>query len=860
MEETVSNAHKKKYDPHAIEEKWQKVWEKDKTFKCEIDHSKEKYYILDMLPYPSGDGLHIGHPVGYTATDVLARYKRQLGFNVLHPMGWDSFGLPAEQYAIRTGVHPRVTTEKNIQNIRKQLKRIGFSYDWDREIKTSGPEFYKWTQFLFAKLYEKGLAYQADLLVNFCPALGTVLSNEEVIDGKSEVGGHPVERRPLRQWVLKITKYADRLLDDLEDLDWPEGIKKLQRNWIGKSTGANVYFTEDKTQETLVTYTTAHHTLFGVSFLVLAPEHPLVKKITSKEQKASVEAYVQEAANKSDLERTELSKDKTGVWSGAFCINPVNGKKIPVWIADYVLSTYGTGAVMGVPGHDPRDFEFAKKFNIEIQTVIHPEKPTGEQSLEEEIEAIELHTECMTSIGKMANSKSEHLDLNGLSVEKAKAKALEFLEENLKGEKTTNYKLRDWLFSRQRYWGEPIPILHFEDGTLRALEPDELPLLPPEDICYKPSKTGKSPLAKATDWVEITDPKTGKKAFRETNTMPQWAGSCWYFLRYLDPKNDQEPFSKESEKYWMPVDLYVGGAEHAVLHLLYARFWHKVLYDCGLVSTKEPFGALRNQGVVTARSYKNAKNSYVRTADVIQEGKQYLHKETKERLSSQIEKMSKSKLNGLSPDDVIEEFGADALRLYELFMAPLDKEKVWNIDGIQGCHRFLGRFYELFNSGKLSDVESPEALKIGHTLVKGVEADYKLLQFNTAISKLMIFVNQMIKLPEYPKSVLLMAIQCLYPMAPHLACELWAKLGQEEPLEYFPFCKWDDKYLVESTATYVVQVNGKLRGKFDHPIDQPQEEITNQAKAHPQVKKYLDEGNLVKTIFVPNKLINFVVK
>lgn len=858
MKDPYSTTHKKKYDPQVIEQKWQKKWESEKTFKCEVDHSKEKYYILDMLPYPSGDGLHIGHPVGYTATDILARYKRQLGFNVLHPMGWDSFGLPAEQYAIRTGVHPRVTTEKNIDNIRRQLKRLGFSYDWDREVKTSGPEFYKWTQWLFTKLYEKGLAYEADLLVNFCPELGTVLANEEVIDGKSEVGGHPVERRPLRQWVLKITQYADRLLEGLKTLDWPEGIKKLQRNWIGKSDGANVYFIEETTQEALIAFTTSHHTLFGVTFVVIAPEHPLVKKITSKEQKASVEAYVKEALNKSDLERTELVNEKCGVWSGAFCKNPINGKKVPIWIADYVLYHYGTGIVMGVPAHDERDFEFAQKYHIEIQPVIYPFQT--DENCSDTIQKIEGKELCYTEEGILVHSDAKELSLNGLAIEVAKEKVLNFLEKNLKGERTIHYKLRDWLFSRQRYWGEPIPVLHLEDGTIRTLGLDELPLLPPEDICYKPSPSGESPLAKAKGWVEIRDPKTGKKAFRETNTMPQWAGSCWYYLRYLDPQNDKEPFSKEAENYWMPVDLYIGGAEHAVLHLLYARFWHKVFYDCGLVSTDEPFQALKNQGMVTARSFKNKKNAYVATQDVLEEEGEFFHKETKEKLSSQIEKMSKSKLNGLTPDEVVDEYGADTLRLFVMFLAPLDKEKVWNREGLQGCFRFLNRFFDLCTSENLSDVETPEALKYGHALVQGIEVDFEEFQFNTAISKLMIFVNQMSKLSEHPRSILSMAIQCLYPLAPHIACELWELLGRTEPLESFSFCKWDPKFLIETTATYVVQINGKLRGKFELGVDLSEKEIIAQAHAHPGVQKHLGGKEVIKTIYVPNKLLNFVVK
>ncbi|MCH9634706.1 MAG: Leucine--tRNA ligase [Chlamydiae bacterium] len=856
----TSKETKKKYDPEAIELKWQKRWEEEKTFKCEIDPSKKKYYILDMLPYPSGDGLHIGHPVGYTATDVLARYKRQLGFNVMHPMGWDSFGLPAEQYAVRTGVHPRITTEKNISNIRRQLKRIGFSYDWDREIKTSDPQFYKWTQYLFTKLYEKGLAYEADLLVNFCPALGTVLSNEEVIDGKSDIGGHPVERRPLRQWVLKITEYAERLLTDLEDLDWPEGIKKLQRNWIGKSLGVNVTYIEEKTQEKISVYTTRPDTLFGATFLVLSPEHPLVKSITTKAQKPAVDAYIKEVALKSDIERTELAKDKSGVSTGAFCINPLNGERIPIWVADYVLMSYGTGAVIGVPGgQDLRDFEFAKKFNLLIHPVVHPVKAPENLSLEEAIRQIDNLEICYLGEGALVNSQSESLNLNGLRKEEAKKRVIEFLEETGYGEATVNYKLRDWLFSRQRYWGEPIPILHFEDGTKRALDIDELPLMSPEVTCYQPSKTGKSPLENVRDWVEVTDPKSGKKALRETNTMPQWAGSCWYYLRYLDPQNKKEPFSKEAEKYWMPVDLYVGGAEHAVLHLLYARFWHKVFYDCGMVSTKEPFSSLRNQGVVTARSFKNSKNRYVPSGEVVEKGTDYVHQPTGEKVTSQIEKMSKSKLNGLSPDEVIEEFGSDALRLYELFMAPLDKEKVWIDNGIQGCYRFLHRFYDLCVNKELSDIETPEALKVGHTLVKGVEEDLKAFAFNTVISKLMIFINDFSKLNTQPKSVLLMAVQCLYPLAPHIACELWEYLGQTEALEYYPFCTWNSKYLQESVATYVVQVNGKLRGKFELPKDQEKEAIIALAKQNNNIAKHL-EGEIVKIIFVPNKLINFVVR
>ena len=859
MNDPLSSDTKRKYDPHYIEKKWQLYWEKNKTYKVEIDPTKPKYYILDMLPYPSGAGLHIGHPVGYTATDIVARYKRKLGYNVMHPMGWDSFGLPAEQYAIRTGVHPKITTEKNIDNIRSQLKQLGFSYDWDREIKTSDPKFYKWTQWIFTKLYEKELAYQADMMVNFCPALGTVLANEEVIDGKSAIGSHPVEKRALRQWVLKITAYADKLLEGLDGLDWPEGIKKLQRDWIGKSEGANVYFIEEKTQEVISVYTTTPETLFAATFLVIAPEHPLVKKIVSHDQKASVDNYVLEAANKPEIERSDATKAKTGVWSGAFCINPVTGHKIPIWVADYVLMGYGTGAIMAVPTHCDKDFEFAKKFDIKMTSVIKPDVTLNDLPLKEFQDKVLANEICYEGEGEIINSKTDLINLNGLSRAKAKEKVIRWLESVARGKKTTNYKLRDWLFARQRYWGEPIPILHFDDGTMRPLAPDELPLIAPDVPCYKPMNSGNSPLDQAKDWVNIFDEKSEKKAFRETNTMPQWAGSCWYFLRYLDPHNDVEFCSKEAQDYWMPVDLYIGGAEHAVLHLLYARFWYKVLFDLGLVTTSEPFQSLCNQGLVTARSYKTQSNHYVEPKDVTQEGNSYILTQTGEKLQSQVEKMSKSKLNGLSPDDVIEDNGTDALRLYEMFMAPIDKEKVWDNNGIQGCYRLLNRFYELVISNKVVDEEDEKAAKITHTLVKGVKEDIEKMFFNTAISKLMIFVNDFSKLNHYPKSMLLLATQCLYPFAPHLAYEAWEILGQKTELSYHPFPIHDEKYLVEDNATYIIQVNGKLRGKFDLPKDQSEDVITGLAKENENIAKHLS-GTIVKTIFVPNKLVNFVIK
>ncbi len=850
---------KKKFDPQSFESKWQDYWEKKKVYRSEVDKNKPKYYVLDMFPYPSGAGLHVGHPVGYTATDVISRHKRQLGYNVMHPMGWDSFGLPAEQYAIRTGIHPKVTTEENIRRIKKQLRALGFDYDWEREIRSSDPSFYKWTQWFFTKLYEKGLAYQAELSVNFCPALGTVLANEEIEDGRSKIGDHPVEKRPLRQWVLKITAYADRLLEDLEELDWPESTKKLQRNWIGRSEGANIHFIEESTGETITVFTTRPETIFGVTFLTLAPEHPLVPHILSEEQRPSAEAYIREAGKKSDVKRAELAAEKTGVWTGAFCLHPVTGDKVPVWISDYVLSGYGTGAVMGVPGDDERDFDFAKKYALPILSVIDPSfvpEDTDSETYRKKVS----DGECPTggAPGTMIRSRAPDLDLNGLSFVKAREKTCEYLERKGRGEKTVTYKLRDWLFSRQRYWGEPIPILHLDDGSLRPLGLDELPLLPPDLVSYAPSETGESPLERDRDWVEIRDAKSGKKAYRETNTMPQWAGSCWYYLRYLDPRNDEKPFYPEKERYWMP-DLYIGGTEHAVLHLLYARFWHKVLYDCGLVHTKEPFRALCNQGLVTAKSFKNARNAYVSPEEVIEKNGAYFHQQTGESLTAGMDKMSKSKLNGLSPDEVIEEFGADALRLYEMFMAPIEKEKIWNTESIVGCYRLLHRFYDLCNNETLSDVDTEEAFSLGHILVKGVQEDIESLHFNTAISKLMIFINEFTKLPSYPKSVLKMGIQCLYPFAPHTAYELWEAIGEKSELAYEPYPKWDPRYLENPVVTYVVQVNGKLRGRFDLPRDLGETAVIEKAREHKNISGYL-EGTVVKTIFVPNKLLNFVIR
>ncbi len=795
----------KKYDPNAIEKKWQAIWKKNKTFRCEVDLSKPKYYVLDMFPYPSGAGLHVGHVTGYTGTDILARYKRQRGFNVLHPMGWDSFGLQAEQYAIRTGNHPAVTTKANIDTYRRQLESLGFSYDWDREIATSDATYYKWTQWIFTKLFEQGLAYEAEVNVNYCPTLGTVLANEEVENGRAKEGGYPVERRPLKQWILKITAYADRLLDDLDLLDWPEHLKKLQVNWIGRSEGATIAFVEEGTGESIVVFTTRPETLPGVTYLVLAPEHPLVGQVTTAAQKEAVAEYQRRTMAKTDLERTDLAKTKTGVWTGAYVIHPVTGKKVPLWVADYVLVGYGTGAVMAVPAQDERDAEFAAVYKLPVIPV------------------------------------PEDVSVEG---------TITWLQQHGKGNRSVHYKLRDWLFSRQRYWGEPIPILHFADGTMRSLGLDELPLTPPALDDYKPAGSGESPLAKVREWVEITDPKTGKKALRETNTMPQWAGSCWYYLRFCDPHNTRAAWGQEAENYWLPVDLYVGGVEHAVLHLLYARFWHKVLFDLKLVHTAEPFMTLRNQGLVTARSYKKPQGGYVAPEEA---------KDSSEELIIQMEKMSKSKLNGVSPDEIIEEFGADALRLYEMFMGPFDREKVWNTDAVTGCRRFLNRLYELATSEKVSEEETEEALKLTHRLVAVVLNDIEQLQFNTAIAHMMEFLNNFSPLATYPKSCLKRVVQMVYPFAPHIGEELWELLGEKETITYAPIPPVDPKYLVDDVATYVVQINGKLRGRFDLPKDKTEEELMKLVRQKPELEKYL-VGEVVKTVFVPNKLLNIVLQ
>lgn len=830
-----------KYNPRIIERKWQRAWEKNQTFKAEIDTSKPKYYILDMFPYPSGAGLHVGHVTGYTATDILARYKRQKGFNVLHPMGWDSFGLPAEQYAIRTGIHPAETTKKNIETYRRQLKGVGFSYDWSREIATSDPDYYKWTQWIFTRLFEKGLAYEEEAPVNFCPALGTVVANEEIENGKTVIGAHPVERRPLRQWILKITAYAEQLIDDLDLVDWPDYLKRLQINWIGKSTGVEMTLALQESTHKIRCYTTRPDTIFGLTYVVLAPEHALVSELTTPENQAAVEAYCKEALAKSDLQRTDLAKTKSGVFTGSYARNPVTCALVPVWIADYVLAHVGTGAVIGVPGNCERDHDFARVYSLEIIPTVALDDPD--------------HIE---GSGTMINSKNDKLNLNGLSVPEAKEKAIDWLVRQGLGARKTNYKLRDWLFSRQRYWGEPIPIVQTAKGEKRALALDELPLLPPHVEDYSPSPDGQSPLVKAADWLHIVNPITGETENRETNTMPQWAGSCWYYLRFLDPHNAAAAWSEEAEKYWMPVDMYVGGAEHAVLHLLYARFWHKVLYDCGLVSTKEPFQCLRNQGLVVAHAYKKDSGSYVDPLDVVKKEGKFFEKGTDEPLTELLEKMSKSKLNGVSPDEIIEEFGADSLRLYEMFMSPFDREKIWNTEAMLGVFRFLNRFYDLCDSKKVSDHSNPKALHLALRLLHGVEGDLERMQFNTAIAKMMEFVNAFSPLESYPKEALLIAIQALYAFAPHIACELWEKLGGKGALEFAPLPEIDPKMLEESDIDYIVQVNGKHRGTFKLAKGLSEMDLRQIVTTDPGVAKYL-QGNVRKVIFVPNRLINFVV-
>ncbi len=802
------------YNPKIVEPKWQKYWEEQKTFKAEIDHTKEKYYVLDMFPYPSGQGLHVGHPEGYTATDILARYKRMRGFNVLHTMGWDAFGLPAEQYAIQTGTHPAETTAINVDHFRDQIKSLGFSYDWDREINSTDPKYYRWTQWIFLQLFNKGLAYQDDAPVNWCPALKTVLSNEEVIDGMSERGNHPVIRRPMRQWMLKITEYADRLLNDLDDLDWPDSIKEMQRNWIGKSFGATATFSISESELSFDVFTTRPDTLFGATYCVLAPEHPLVDQITSPDCQEEVQAYKIACESKSDLDRTDLSKEKTGVFTGAYAINPANNQPIPIWIADYVLLNYGTGAIMAVPGHDQRDYEFATKFGLKIIPLI---------------EGQDISEEAWSGDGVLMNSSF----LDGLTVADAKEKMSDWLAENGKGEKSINYKLRDWLFSRQRYWGEPFPLSIKENGEVIPLSEDELPLTLPETRSFQPSDSGESPLSNVEDWINTTLPD-GTPVTRDSNTMPQWAGSCWYFLRFVDPHNDEAAWSEEAEKYWMPVDIYIGGAEHAVLHLLYSRFWHKVLYDLGHVSTKEPFQRLVNQGMI---------------------------------LGENGVKMSKSLGNVINPDDVVAEYGADVLRMYEMFLGPLEKAKPWSTSGLEGIDRFLKRVWRLMVDeddnppASITDSSPSDELdRLMHQTIKKVTDDIEGLRFNTAISQLMILSNELISASQQNREQLKTVVLLLSPFAPHAAEELWSRLGGKNSLAFEAWPQYDESRLINDTYQIPVQVNGKVRDNVTVSQESDQDQVLKIAQESAQVQKYISDKQIVKVIFVPKKIMSIVVR
>ena len=804
------------YDHTTIENKWQKFWKKNQTFKADINKDQKKFYALDMFPYPSGQGLHVGHPEGYTATDVMSRMKRMQGFNVLHPMGWDAFGLPAEQYALKTGHNPKSFTNKNIDHFRDQIQSLGFSYDWDREINTTDPEYYKWTQWIFEQLYKKWLAYESEIMVNWAPDFmgGTVVANEEVEDGKTKRGGYPVYRKPMKQWVLKITAYADRLIKDLDLVDWPESVKEMQRNWIGRSEGASVFFPVAGDEETKIeVFTTRADTLFGASYVVLAPEQELVDQLTTPEHKEEVAQYKEEASRRSDLERTDLNKEKTGVFTGSYVINPVNGEKLPIWISDYVLASYGTGCVMAVPSGDQRDYDFAKKFDLPIKPII---------------EGADLSEGAFDGDGKHINSGF----LDGLNIKDAKAKMIDWLEEHDAGHKQVNYRLRDWIFSRQRYWGEPIPVIHWDDGTTSLVPEDELPLKLPDTDNIEPSGTGESPLANVKDWVNVYD-ENGRHGLRETNTMPQWAGSSWYWLRYTDPHNSKEFASKEALDYWSPVDLYVGGAEHAVLHLLYARFWHKVLYDLGLVPTKEPFMKLVNQGMI---------------------------------LGSNHEKMSKSKGNVVNPDDIVDKYGADTLRLYEMFMGPLTESVPWDEEGLHGSYKWIQRVWRLlmddnnhlqdrvsnFNDGKLT--------KVYNQTVKKVTEDFERMHFNTAISQLMVFVNEAYKADDLPAEYMQGFIKMISPVMPHVAEELWSQFGISDTIAYQPWPKYDPAALVENEVEMILQVNGKVRAKVKMAKDTPKEEAEKQALANEHVQKFTAGKDIKKVIVVPNKIVNIVAK
>ncbi|GKS60239.1 leucine--tRNA ligase [Nitrospira sp.] len=809
------------YDVQSIEAKWQAYWEERRLFAVSDDPAKPKFYCLDMFPYPSGSGLHVGHLEGYTATDIVTRYKRMRGFNVLHPMGWDAFGLPAEQYAVKTGIHPAMTTAQNIATFKRQMKRVGLSYDWTRELSTTDPDYYRWTQWIFLKLYERGLAYVAEVPVNWCPALGTVLANEEVIDGKSEVGGFDVIRKPMRQWMLRITAYADRLLEDLKLVEWPASTLEMQRNWIGRSIGAEVDFALEGMNGNLRIFTTRPDTLFGATYMVLAPEHELVDVVTTPDRKADVAAYREETARKSDLQRQELDKDKTGVFTGGHAVNPVNGERLPIWIADYVLMSYGTGAIMAVPGHDARDWAFARQFGLPIREVVSGGNVDKEAFVE-------------IDRGTIVNSSSPDgsFSIDGLTPSAAIPTITDWLEHRGKGRKTINYKLRDWLFARQRYWGEPFPIV-WVDGEHRPLSEQQLPLVLPETDNFKPSGTGESPLGNLKAWLETTDPATGAPARRETNTMPQWAGSCWYFLRFIDPKNSTCLIDPAMERYWMPVDLYVGGSEHAVLHLLYSRFWHKVLFDIGVVSTPEPFKKLVHQGIV---------------------------------LGEDNQKMSKSRGNVVNPDEMIERFGADAVRLYEMFMGPLEAMKPWSTRGVEGVTRFLDRVWRLIvaEDGSLSpavveEAPTPEAQRVLHQTIKKVSDDIEALRFNTAISQMMVFTNEMTKLEDRPRAVLEPFLKLLAPFAPHVAEELWERLGQPPSVGQQDWPRYDLSLTISDRVEIPIQINGKLRGKIEVSGEAGREDILELARKDTKIQELLQGKEPKKIIYVEKKMINFVV-
>ena len=865
------------YPFKTIEAKWQDHWERRQTFRVDahVDRTRPKYYVLDMFPYPSGDGLHVGHPEGYTASDIIARYKRMRGFNVLHPIGWDAFGLPAEQYALKTGTHPRTTTERNVARFRRQLKALGFSYDWSREINTTDPGYYKWTQWIFKQLFERGLAYREEKPVWWCPELGTTLANEEVIDGKSEVGGFACVRRPLRQWVLRITEYADELLGGLDDLDWPESTKEMQRNWIGRSEGVEMQFPLAGRDGGISVFTTRPDTLFGATYMVLAPEHSLVDAVTRGDRRAQVDAYRTAAATKSELERTDLQKEKTGVFTGGFAINPASGEEIPVWVADYVLAGYGTGAIMAVPGEDQRDWEFAEAHGLPIIRTVQP-PPDFEGG---------------PWLGDGPSINSGFLD--GLDMAASKARMIDWLEQQGYGERKVNYKLHDWLFSRQRYWGEPFPIV-FVDGEPNTVADGELPVLLPELDRYEPGGTAEGPLANARDWLSTVDGASGKPARRETNTMPQWAGSCWYYLRYIDPDNDAALVARELESYWMPVDLYVGGAEHAVLHLLYARFWHKVLFDAGLVSTPEPFARLVHQGMILGeleyarfddeaghpvsaefvrsgrdtRSGAALERTAVSERDVVKQGERFvLRADPGIQLDSRAHKMSKSRGNVVNPDEILERYGADSFRLYEMFMGPLEQVKPWNTRGVEGTHRFLNRVWRMLidpqGSALKASVRDCEPTiaqsRALHRTIAKVTADIEGLRFNTAIAALMEFTNTASKWETLPRDVAREFVLLLAPLAPHIAEELWQRLGHREPLAYAAWPEAREEFLQSDTVQLAVQVNGKIRGQVAVPADATEEQALAIARSDGNVARHLADKPVRRSIYVPGRIVNFVV-